>query len=144
MSATDFEQLCPELFDFMLEQLRLYADQKSKQSSIPCHEMILFPILTILTRIYPSSASDSILRRFVPYVLEILLTCHVYTVRRSAAAALNSIVGEDSMPGLFEMLWSRLGDDSRRLLHNALHGVLLLVCYIFLFSFILTKSFNFF
>ncbi|XP_072031670.1 tRNA (32-2'-O)-methyltransferase regulator THADA-like [Amphiura filiformis] len=134
MTGREFFSRFPALHGFLLTQLKEAAQKIDSSAKAHLHPA-LFPVLLLLSRLYPSAmdGSDSSLSMavFVPHILRCAGSA-VYKTRCIAARALVAVVPGGQIPDMIKQLLETLPEDSQlisssheRICHNYIHGVLL-------------------
>lgn len=125
MTARNFNQKFPTLQPFLLNKLK-EALPSFETNEMGDKEAILYPILNILSRLYPVTLEEepkNSLIEFVPYVMK-CAQGRIIKTRELAAKALSSIVYESSKIGVLNELLILLEEVQT---NNYLHGILLQV-----------------
>ncbi|XP_065068147.1 tRNA (32-2'-O)-methyltransferase regulator THADA-like isoform X1 [Rhopilema esculentum] len=130
MSGNEFFSRFPAMYSFMKTEIEVVAEQFSSQSNrIHLHPSV-FPLLLLLSHLYPSSMdgndSKMKLRAFAPHIQRCGRS-GVYKTRTMAARALASIVTPGELVETVQSLISNLPTDgiNKEICHNHINGCLL-------------------
>ncbi|XP_058523993.1 thyroid adenoma-associated protein [Ochotona princeps] len=134
MTGTQFFSRFPELFPFLLNQLKTVANMADSDAGEPDRHPSMFLLLLVLERLYPSpmdgTSSALSLAPFVPFIMRCGRS-PVYRSREMAARALVPFVTLDQIPNTIQTLLASLPNCTDQCLRqNHIHGTLLQVFHL--------------